>query len=352
MTTKTEAASEVRKILQSVKDRLSEPGGSKVNEATTRAHFITPLLGAIGYHSIDDILFEVYLPDGKTFLDYRLVVDGKPRASIEAKALEVSLADQHAAQAVQYASLLGDQWAVVTNAREWRLYETFAQVPLADKHILTVDLVGWESDAQFDGVFEQLWLCSREAFSAGDGPATWLTRKKLESLLRSALTDPGSPEIKYIRRRLQDRDVPATAEQIVSWLKSRLDQAGSAAEPAPKPEGHGSAYAPAVAKPGKVRRRQHYTETVKDLIESGLLAPGQELLTTTPGRTERATALASGAIRFGGSDFDTLSAAAKAVTGNISEPGWDFWAIEEDGRRVTFFMLRERLRTRRPGYPA
>jgi hypothetical protein len=68
--TKTEAASQVRKVLQLVKDRLAQPGGSKLNEAQTRAHFLTPLLGALGYESIDDLEFEHYLPDGKTFLDF------------------------------------------------------------------------------------------------------------------------------------------------------------------------------------------------------------------------------------------------------------------------------------------
>ena len=225
MTTKTEAASEVRKILQSVKDRLAQPGGAKVNEATTRAYFITPLLAALGYQSIDDVLFEVYLPDGKTFLDYRLVVGTKPRVAVEAKALGVPVTDKDAAQAVQYASLLGDQWSVVTNARVWRLYETFAQVPLAEKHILTVDLVGWNSDAEFDAVFEQLWLTSRESFETDNGPASWLTSKKLDALLRNVLTDPASPEVRYIKKRLLTHDVAVTDEQVASWLRTRLDSA-------------------------------------------------------------------------------------------------------------------------------
>jgi hypothetical protein len=50
-----------------------------------------------------------------------------------------------------------------------------------------------------------------------------LTTKKLDSLLRAALIDPGSPEIKYIRKRLQDQGVEATLDQLASWLKARLD---------------------------------------------------------------------------------------------------------------------------------
>jgi hypothetical protein len=56
--TKTEAASQVRTVLQSVKDRLAQPGGARLNEATTRAHFLNPLLNALGYGGIDDLEFE------------------------------------------------------------------------------------------------------------------------------------------------------------------------------------------------------------------------------------------------------------------------------------------------------
>ena len=247
MTTRTEAASEVRKVLQSVKDRLAMPGGAKVNEATTRAHFISPLLVALGYQSIDDVLFEYYLPDGKQFLDYRLVVDGKPRVAVEAKALDVPLTDQHAAQAVSYASVLGDEWAVVTNARHWRLYHAFAQAPLADKLILTADLVGWQSDAQFDSMFEQLWLVSKESFVTADGPASWLASQRLDHLLRDALTDPASPEIKYIRKQLDAQGVAVTAEQVASWLRARLDtQAAVVPKPAPQVVGPPATFARAI----------------------------------------------------------------------------------------------------------
>lgn len=223
MLSKTEAAGRVRQVLQSVKDRLNRGGGSKVNEATTRAHFLNPLLEALGYASIDDLLFEHYLPDGKTFLDYRLVVDGKPRVGIEAKALDVQITDAHAAQAVSYAAILGDEWSVVTNAREWRLYHAFAHAPLADKLILRADLVGWETDAQFDAVFEQLWLVSKESFQSGAGPSIWLASKKVDQFLRTALTDETSPEVKYLRRRLEAQGVDATAAQVSAWFRPRFD---------------------------------------------------------------------------------------------------------------------------------
>jgi hypothetical protein len=40
VTTKTEAAHDVRKVLQAVKDYRATPGGYKLTEADTRAHFL------------------------------------------------------------------------------------------------------------------------------------------------------------------------------------------------------------------------------------------------------------------------------------------------------------------------
>ena len=222
MATKTEAASQVRTVLQAVKDRLAQPGGAKLNEATTRAHFLNPLLNALGYSGIDDLEFEHYLPDGKTFLDYRLHVDGKARVAVEAKALDVSLTDQGAAQGVSYASILGDEWTVLTNARQWRLYHTFAQAPLAGKLVLSLDLTAWESDAEFDRVFDQLWLISREAFLASDGPKAWLTGQKLDHHLQHALIDGASVEIKSIRKQLESHGISVGGDEVAAWFKQHL----------------------------------------------------------------------------------------------------------------------------------
>ena len=227
MATKTEAASQVRTVLQSVKDRLAQPGGAKLNEATTRAHFLNPLLNALGYSGIDDLEFEHYLPDGKTFLDYRLYVDGEARVAIEAKALDVPLTDKEAAQGVSYASVLGDEWVVLTNARQWRLYHTFAQAPLAGKLVLSLDLTAWQSDAEFDRIFDQLWLISKESFLAGEGPSSWLTGQKLDHHLRHAMTDGSSAEVKYIRKQLESRGIAVLAEDIATWFKGHLSEQSS-----------------------------------------------------------------------------------------------------------------------------
>lgn len=224
MTTKTEAAHDVRKVLQAVKDFHGTPGHVKLTEADTRAHFIDPLIRALGYQEIGDVQHELFLAPAKQFLDYLLFLDGKARIAVEAKALDVPVADANGgAQVVQYAVILGVEWGVATNGHQWRLYQTSAKGPLADKLILAVDLISWETDSQFEAVFDQLWLVSKESLGSGAGPETWLSAKQLNETLKATLVDASSPEIKLLRKRLTERGISASAEELVLWFQAHLE---------------------------------------------------------------------------------------------------------------------------------
>jgi len=132
MTPKTDSAKDARRLLEKLKDFLGS-GSAKLGEADTRAVFIDPLLKALGYEAIEEIQREVYVKDTKEFLDYVLTIDGVPRIGVEAKALTKTLTDGDAGQVIQYCSILGIEWSVVTNGREWRLYHQFAKTDLAGR---------------------------------------------------------------------------------------------------------------------------------------------------------------------------------------------------------------------------
>jgi Restriction Enzyme Adenine Methylase Associated len=87
-----------------------------------------------------------------------------------------------------------------------------------------------------------------------------------------------------------------------------------------------------------------YSESVADLLDAELLKAGTMLRPMKKGR-QQARVLEDGRLETGGQVFDSLSAAAKAVTGSIAEAGWDFWgAPSGDGSYVALAKLRERLR--------
>ena len=250
MATKTEAAHEVRKVLEAVKGFYSAPGHTKLTEADTRAHFIDPLIRALGYGEIGDVQHEVYVQDAKQYLDYLLCLDGKPCVGVEAKALDSAISDGNGgAQIIQYAVILGVEWGVVTNGRQWRLYQTFAKGPLADKIVLSVDLIDWGTDGQFESVFDQLWLVSKESLGSGNGPETWLSAKQLNETLKSTLVDPLSSEIKALAQRLLARGIAASPKELAMWFQARLQDPAQLAPSAdairllalPSPAGRGVA---------------------------------------------------------------------------------------------------------------
>jgi hypothetical protein len=93
------------------------------------------------------------------------------------------------------------------------------------------------------------------------------------------------------------------------------------------------------------KKRAHYRESVKDLIDAGLLKPGTRLRPLRKQLEKTALVLADGSLEIDGARFAAVSPAAQAVSGNQSEPGWEFWgAPSGDGSLVSLFALRGRLR--------
>lgn len=93
------------------------------------------------------------------------------------------------------------------------------------------------------------------------------------------------------------------------------------------------------------RKRTVYPESVKDLIAAGLLSAGTQLKPLRRGLTQTALVLPDGSLGVGDDIYSAVSPAAQAVSGNRSEPGWEFWgAPSGDGGYVALHALRDRLR--------
>jgi hypothetical protein len=97
--------------------------------------------------------------------------------------------------------------------------------------------------------------------------------------------------------------------------------------------------------PPKGKKPKRYAETLRDLIDGELLKPGTLLQPLKQNLVTQAEVLPDGQLEIAGSVYSSLSGAAKAVSGNVAEAGWDFWgAPSGDGGFVPLAKLRERLR--------
>ena len=159
---------QIKVALEKVKDFLSS-GGGNLGEADTRVHFIDPLVAALGYTSIADVVREQYIQDSNEKLDYMMRIEGQPRLAVEAKSLDHNLTSADAAQVIQYCSVLGIEWGVVTNGVEWWLYDQFKRADLAGKLVFKLDLVGWTTDDEFQLVAGKLLLVSKRILAGREG---------------------------------------------------------------------------------------------------------------------------------------------------------------------------------------
>ena len=95
----------------------------------------------------------------------------------------------------------------------------------------------------------------------------------------------------------------------------------------------------------KGHKKKVYKESVKDLIDAGLLKAGTMLAPLRKGLTQTALVLPDGNLKIGEQVFSAVSPAAMAVSGHKSEPGWDFWgAPSGEGGYIPLSRLRDRLR--------
>jgi len=90
----------------------------------------------------------------------------------------------------------------------------------------------------------------------------------------------------------------------------------------PVPAGHTGSVAGA-------RELAHSRVVIADLVNVGILSPGQVLYARTRAHLGRECQVgADGTLFIYGAAYDTPSGAAKAVTGSQSEAGWWFWILD------------------------
>lgn len=188
-----EAQSDFLGLEQHIQQLLS----LKLSEADTRVHLVDPVLRVLGYHGVGDMRREVPIPASREFVDYELRIDDRPKAIVEAEALRHSITDQDAAQCVQYASILGAPWCLITNGVVWQLYYAYATGALASKRVAQVRLDG---DEQALGeAWRVLSLVAKDSL----GQNNTLTKLLVERVVIDELNRTDSPAIATLRRAVK-----------------------------------------------------------------------------------------------------------------------------------------------------
>ncbi len=335
--------SAVGDVLPEIRELIARYEGMGITEAETRASLINPMLNALGWRvgDLEQVRQEYRFQPSDNPVDYALMEGGKPSLFVEAKALGKNLDDpKWAGQIMGYASVAGVEWVVLTDGNEYRIYNTHAPVPVAEKLLHAVRVT--DDAASVSQILELL--------SRGDAPkdrlkAQWhahfVDRQVHGALKRLFGPDPDESFVSVVRAvttDLVDEDVGASLRRVRAQFEFPLV--------------HDSA--PVVSEaPVDVPPRQATVSPksgLPRLIQAGLIQPPLELQRTYKGHTLSARIEADGSVTFRDKSFGSLSKAGNAAWiaagyggKRPSANGWRFWKFTDtDGQVKSIDVLRRR----------
>lgn len=207
---------DLRKCIEGLQALIERHHRSGLKEYPTRAIFIDPLLGALGWDVRDPDEVELEFPtiDGKS-VDYALKINQKPVALVEAKPLNDSLDDVKAiTQVVGYAANGGIEWCILTNGIKYKVYKSSERAAAPDKLLFEITIDPRQDGAHpVEQLATQLTRISKASLAHGVldrlGEEIFTTAKVRKALDR-LFADPPGPLVRIIRKAIGNDSITTT----------------------------------------------------------------------------------------------------------------------------------------------
>ena len=348
---------DISKVIEAVRSRIERQRGSpRLNEQSTKATLIEPVLRALGWvvEDVEEVQHEYKHRRQDKPVDYALIIARTPRLFVEAKALGENLDDRRwKNQIMGYATVAGVQWMVLTDGDEYRIYNTHAPVEVDSKLFRRVRL---SEDAEVTAA--TLALLARDRLEENRIDVLWRAQF-VDRQVEAALEDLFSHDndlllVNHVAGRAKDLS-PEDVRASLRRCRHRFDfPVLIEVEPSPAPA---RTPAPNKGKPFPTSPPVAHTGTtgecsIADLLAAGLIASGAELRRKYKGQMLRAKVEPDGRVRLGKDVYASPSqagaAALLALSGlrsNGKAPtanGWVFWrTTAPDGREVELDVLRK-----------
>lgn len=348
----------------------------RIGEQNTKAGLIEPVIAALGWDVLDpDEVHREYRRRGTDNpVDYALLIMRTPRLFIEAKGLGENLDDPRwANQTISYAAVAGVEWVALTDGAEWRIYNAHAPVPIEQKLFRSVRLVDDPDQAA-----EVLALLGRDDLRDNRIQELWASYfvdRQVHRALAALFTGQEPPR-ELVNLVAKHTSNLSRADVKASLMRTRASFDFPITMPllsAPPPVTTPPSNAPttpirsttSAPRSGTTHRMvvsaAERSITVRDLVDAGVLTPGQPLVAEWRQQRRQADLLPDGTLRVAGQTYASPSAAGEAVKIDVAGPGlkdttratdgWDFWKAHDPatGQPVSLKELRRRHAQRTAG---
>lgn len=144
--------------------------------------------------------------------DFTVLPDTEYTWYLEAKALRVDLNDDHVVQALNYANATGRRWVVLSNGREWRLYDQYIPAKPSEKLVAQALLDNTPEIVQF------LRAIGKESVKHGQ-VEVFARRQRVKRVLDRQLKESGSEIIRAIVDELHALGLnDVTGDDVVAYF--------------------------------------------------------------------------------------------------------------------------------------
>ena len=178
-------------ILQDAKSR-------DIGESDTVIIIAAMLTEILGYKQFIEITTEFAIKG--TYVDLAVKVGNDVRFLIEAKAVGVSLKDNHLKQAIDYGANQGIEWVILTNGITWQIYKIQFGQPIDKTLIYEFDVL--KVNPKNPHLVECLWNLSREGFTKSS-MANFCQQQQVTSKFSIAAVLVSPPLLKVLRKELR-----------------------------------------------------------------------------------------------------------------------------------------------------
>lgn len=169
-----------------------------VNESDTVIIVTDVLAQLFGYDKYSEITSE-YAIRG-TYCDLATKIDSKPNILIEVKAIGLELKESHVKQVVDYASNLGVDWVILTNATRWIIYKVNFSKPINQELVIEFEFLSLNNKRQKD--IDLLYPISKEGYLASSLQEFHTQKQTLNKFFIGALIQH-PVMLQYLRKELK-----------------------------------------------------------------------------------------------------------------------------------------------------
>jgi len=201
-----------QKILSTAKDR-------DVNESDTVIIITDMLAKVFGFDKYTEITSEQAIRG--TYCDLAIKLNGKIKFLIEAKAIGITLKENHLRQAISYGVTNGIPWVVLTNGVDWEIYKIRFEKPINYDLVCSFNFAELNSKKQEDQ--DKVFLLCREGIEKAAIEEFHDHVQSVNRFMVGAIVQ-SDPVISVIRRELRRiaDGVKVTEEEIQTILYAEV----------------------------------------------------------------------------------------------------------------------------------